>query len=557
MARNHALALRARDLLCAALGVARRLPGRADRLHGVPSAAGRGSRARPARRSTTSAGRLVRARAASRAGSAPGPCPGGKLVRVSAQLYNHAAQYRRLAGLLREALAWPEPGRADPAASSRAWARSTPPWSWSAWSSASASSARRRWWPRPRGHARSRSSRPGCLGGLVSLWARSPTPRSARACPARAATTARWPRPTTRWLAFMLNWAQAVMQGAGAAGVAFIGAEYLLPLLLPAHARTTGALMLPRGAPLMLILLALNWAGIRTGARTQNVLSLSKIVMIAGLAVSAAPAGRAPAGGSRGRPARCRRPRRWPASHRRRWPCFYTYGGYQGAMNLARRRARPRRNLPLRDRGRHGRDRGRLYLADQPGLRARAGPAGVAASPLVAAALARATLGPVGEAVVSVAIFLSAAGFVNATILQMPRSYYAMAEDGALPARVPARGPADAGPARGPGLLRAHHAGARADAGLVRQAAQLRDVLGLAGAGGRGLHALRAAPPRSGEGRRLPHAGLSGAAGDLHGLPAGISLRVLVTETRISLIGLAILLAGIPLFLIGRKASGR
>ena len=37
------------------------------------------------------------------------------------------------------------------------------------------------------------------------------------------------------------------------------------------------------------------------------------------------------------------------------------------------------------------------------------------------------------SAVVSFAIFLSAAGFVNATILQMPRSYYAMAEDGALP----------------------------------------------------------------------------------------------------------------------------
>ena len=33
----------------------------------------------------------------------------------------------------------------------------------------------------------------------------------------------------------------------------------------------------------------------------------------------------------------------------------------------------------------------------------------------------------------SAAIFLSAAGFVNATILQVPRSYLAMAEDGALP----------------------------------------------------------------------------------------------------------------------------
>ena len=73
------------------------------------------------------------------------------------------------------------------------------------------------------------------------------------------------------------------MQGAGAAGVAFIGAEYLLPLvLLPARARpergaAAGALALmlrPAGAQL---------PGIRTGARTQNVLSLAKIAMILGL----------------------------------------------------------------------------------------------------------------------------------------------------------------------------------------------------------------------------------------------------------------------------------
>ena len=32
-------------------------------------------------------------------------------------------------------------------------------------------------------------------------------------------------------LAFMLNWSQTIMQGAGAAGVAFIGADYLGPIL--------------------------------------------------------------------------------------------------------------------------------------------------------------------------------------------------------------------------------------------------------------------------------------------------------------------------------------
>ena len=61
------------------------------------------------------------------------------------------------------------------------------------------------------------------------------------------------------------------------------------------------------------------------------------------------------------------------------------------------------------------------------------GVGGIAGSKLVAAALSRATFGPAGEAVVSIAVFLSAAGFVNATVIQMPRSFYAMAQDGVLP----------------------------------------------------------------------------------------------------------------------------
>jgi hypothetical protein len=36
-----------------------------------------------------------------------------------------------------------------------------------------------------------------------------------------------------------------------------------------------------------------------------------------------------------------------------------------------------------------------------------------------------------------------------------------------------------------------------------------------------------------------------------------VSMRVLVTETRIALAGLAILLLGAPLFLLARRVSGR
>src|SRR5204862_6500347 len=74
-----------------------------------------------------------------------------------------------------------------------------------------------------------------------------------------------------------------------------------------------------------------------------------------------------------------------------------------------------------------------LYILINLAYERTLGTAGVAGETLVAAAVARAALGPAGERFVSLAIFLSAAGFVNATILQMPRSYYAMAEDGVLP----------------------------------------------------------------------------------------------------------------------------
>ena len=66
----------------------------------------------------------------------------------------------------------------------------------------------------------------------------------------------------------MLNWAQTLMQGAGAAGVAFIGAEYLVGLLLPPERR--GGRRPSRRARLMLVLLVLNALGIRVGAARRT-----------------------------------------------------------------------------------------------------------------------------------------------------------------------------------------------------------------------------------------------------------------------------------------------
>jgi APA family basic amino acid/polyamine antiporter len=230
-------------------------------------------------------------------------------------------------------------------------------------------------------------------------------------------------RPT---LAFMLNWSQTLMQGAGAAGVAFIGAEYLAPVLLPPAWRTPNATV---GIALgtMMALLASNYLGIRPGARIQNLLSTAKIVLmvvLGGCALFLAP--HAP---------QLAVPAAEPSGMRfasALIPCFYAYGGYQLTMNLGADLKNARKRFPLAIAG------GMLtvvvlYLLLNFAYQRTLGIAGVAQSTLVAAALARLTFGAPGELLVSIMVFLSAAGFVNATILQMPRSFYAMAEDGVLP----------------------------------------------------------------------------------------------------------------------------
>jgi APA family basic amino acid/polyamine antiporter len=227
-------------------------------------------------------------------------------------------------------------------------------------------------------------------------------------------------------LAFMLNWSQTLMQGAGAAGVAFIGAEYLMPVMLPPSWRTPHA-SLALACGMMLVLLLLNYRGMKPGARTQNLLSVLKIAMIIGLAVLALliaprvhgtePAAAAPSG------------LRLASAL---IPCFYAYGGYHLTINLGADLKDAKRRFPLAITA------GMitvvtLYLLLNFAYQRVLGVAGIADSKLVAAALSRATFGPSGEVLVSVAVFLSAAGFVNATIIQMPRSFYAMAQDGVLP----------------------------------------------------------------------------------------------------------------------------
>jgi basic amino acid/polyamine antiporter, APA family len=351
--------------------------------------------------------------------------------------------------------------------------------------------------------------------------------------------------------AFMLNWAQALMQGAGAAGVAFIGADYLAPILLPASLRTPHS-SLVLAISTMLVLLAFNYRGIRSGARAQNILSALKIVLIFGLALCAlllAPHSPATAGLA-STPARPVFPRLAAALI----PCFYAYGGYQMIMNLGADLKDVRHRFALAIAA------GMiivisLYLLLNVAYHSALGISGIADAQLAAAALSRATFGSSGELVVSLAVFLSAAGFVNAAIMQMPRSFYAMAADGVMPRA----------------FLRVNPRTQVHEAGLLFFGATMllpafvlgsfekllnyiifTDTLSIAVVAST-IFVLRR--------RRAGEGGFSIPGYPL--VPAiylvslvSVAISVLVTEPRLAIAGIVVMLTGWPLFRLGRRMSG-
>ena len=123
------------------------------------------------------------------------------------------------------------------------------------------------------------------LGGVISLFGALTF----------AEIGSRFPRPGAFYqvvaesyhpaAAFMLNWTSVtIVNGAGGAAVAMIGAEYLTPVLFPPEQRTLLATQVT-AAGLAAFLIGINALGIKTGAWTQNILTVLKVAMIGVLAV--------------------------------------------------------------------------------------------------------------------------------------------------------------------------------------------------------------------------------------------------------------------------------
>ena len=229
-------------------------------------------------------------------------------------------------------------------------------------------------------------------------------------------------------VAFMLNWTNVtVVNGAGGAAVAMIGAEYILPIIFPESMRTQGMTQVT-AAVLVIFLIVINYLGIKTGAWAQNILTVIKISMILLLGfVAFTYGGSKPIASTQS----LNNDSIWIALGVGLISVFYTYGGYQCTLNFGGDIKHPEKNMPraiffgiLIIIG--------LYLINLAYYSV-LGIEGIAGSKLVAAEVARICFGKSAYLIVSIAIFLSALGFVNVTLMQIPRSYYAMAQDGALP----------------------------------------------------------------------------------------------------------------------------
>ncbi len=110
-------------------------------------------------------------------------------------------------------------------------------------------------------------------------------------------------------------------------------------------------------------------------------------------------------------------------------PVLFSYGGWQTVNFIAGEVREPRKNLP------RGLLMGvvgviALYMAVNYVCVGVLGAEGLARSGAPAAAVMRQALGARGESLITLAVAISALGFLSQAILTAPRVYFAMADDG-------------------------------------------------------------------------------------------------------------------------------
>jgi basic amino acid/polyamine antiporter, APA family len=248
--------------------------------------------------------------------------------------------------------------------------------------------------------------------------------------------------------AFLYGWALLLVIATGAiAAVAVMFADYTLALFgLPAR------LTLPLAIGAIVLLSGINYLGVRSGALTQNVFTVLKLVALAALIgaglVVAGPAGvgtppvagvtRSGAGAIAGFGAAL-------------VPVLFTYGGWQQTNFIAEEIIDAEQTLPralvlgvvlvvL------------VYLAANLAYLRVLGVGALAASAAPAAEVMERVLGPRGARLIAAGIAVSTFGFLNLVILVTPRVLQAMAADGLFFPRLAELHPVHRTPAAAIGL---------------------------------------------------------------------------------------------------------
>jgi APA family basic amino acid/polyamine antiporter len=227
--------------------------------------------------------------------------------------------------------------------------------------------------------------------------------------------------------AFMINWVLVISNAASVAVVAIIGANYINPVLLPADWQSpTYVKIVAIGS--VLILYGLAFLGIKVSARTQNFLTLFKVLAIlllcgavfmhddTHIVVKSIP----------------NNGNLITALGLSLVPIFFTYGGYQQTINFGGDIIEPKRNIPKAI----GLGIGVvifLYLAINFAYFKILGLGGLQQTTTLAATMAGVIFGSIGSKIASVLMFVSVLAYINVNVMSNPRVYYAMSEDGILP----------------------------------------------------------------------------------------------------------------------------
>ena len=231
-------------------------------------------------------------------------------------------------------------------------------------------------------------------------------------------------------IAFSINCIILISNAASLSGVAIIGAGYISQVLFSNPVPDILKASIAMSA--IILFYGINLMGLKTSAKTQNLLMLVKLSMILMLIVALF----IPSIHHTGQPLTVVSPTGWTGYLKNLGAALvavsFTYGGYQQTINFGSEVDKPARNVPK------GIFMGiaiiiSLYLLINYSYYKTLGFDELKAKNEIAGVVAAKLFGKTGGNIFSGLLFLSVLAYVNALLMSNPRVMCAMSEDGVLP----------------------------------------------------------------------------------------------------------------------------